>query len=110
MLKPRKPEAQAERDNRVAREARWLGTQSKGLADGGTALWAGIDQYLYYRVNDTWSWGMRFEWFQDADRQDVLSAFEQPEGERLSKFVFTRSSRSCYHRSRSTNETFEEEA
>ena len=45
----------------------WLGTQSKGLADGGTALWVGIDQYLYYRVSDVWSWGARFEWFQDTD-------------------------------------------
>jgi hypothetical protein len=45
----------------------WLGTQADGLADGGTALWAGIDQYLYYRVSDTWAWGARFEWFQDTD-------------------------------------------
>jgi hypothetical protein len=45
----------------------WLGTQAKALADGGTALWAGIDQYLYYRVSDAWAWGARFEWFQDTD-------------------------------------------
>lgn len=45
----------------------WLGTQAKGLADGGTALWVGIDQYLYYRVSDAWAWGARFEWFQDTD-------------------------------------------
>ena len=45
----------------------WLGTQAKGLADGGTALWTGIDQYLYYRVSKTWLWGARFEWFQDTD-------------------------------------------
>jgi hypothetical protein len=45
----------------------WLGTQAKGLADGGTALWVGIDQYLYYRVNNAWAWGARFEWFQDTD-------------------------------------------
>ena len=45
----------------------WLGTQAKGLASGGTALWAGIDQYLYYRVGKTWLWGARFEWFQDTD-------------------------------------------
>ena len=45
----------------------WLGTQAKGLADGGTALWAGIDQSLYYRVSKTWLWGARFEWFQDTD-------------------------------------------
>ena len=45
----------------------WLGTQAKGLASGGTALWAGIDQYLYYRVSKTLLWGARFEWFQDTD-------------------------------------------
>jgi len=45
----------------------WLGTQAKGLADGSTALWVGIDQYAYYRVNDSWAWGARFEWFQDTD-------------------------------------------
>jgi hypothetical protein len=45
----------------------WLGTQAKGLDNGGTALWVGIDQYLYYRVGDAWAWGARFEWFQDTD-------------------------------------------
>ena len=45
----------------------WLGTQAKGLAGGGTALWAGIDQYVYYKVSDRWRWGARFEWFQDTD-------------------------------------------
>jgi hypothetical protein len=45
----------------------WLGTQAEGLADGGTALWTGIDQYLYYRMSKTWLWGARFEWFQDTD-------------------------------------------
>jgi len=45
----------------------WLGTQAKGLANGGTALWTGIDQYLYYRVSKTWLWGARFEWCQDTN-------------------------------------------
>jgi len=45
----------------------WLGTQADGLANGGTALWTGIDQYLYYKASDTWRWGARFEWFQDTD-------------------------------------------
>ena len=45
----------------------WLGTQAEGLADGGTALWTGIDQYLYWAASDTWKWGARFEWFQDTD-------------------------------------------
>ena len=45
----------------------WLGTQAKGLADGGTALWTGIDQYLYWSASKTWKWGARFEWFDDID-------------------------------------------
>jgi hypothetical protein len=45
----------------------WLGTQAEGLADGGTALWTGIDQYLYWAASATWKWGARFEWFQDTD-------------------------------------------
>ncbi len=45
----------------------WLGTQANGLASGGTALWTGIDQYLYWSVSETWKWGLRFEWFQDTD-------------------------------------------
>ena len=45
----------------------WLGTQADGLPGGGTALWTGIDQYLYWKVSETWRWGARFEWFQDTD-------------------------------------------
>jgi hypothetical protein len=45
----------------------WLGTQANGLASGSTALWTGIDQYLYWSASDTWKWGLRFEWFQDTD-------------------------------------------
>ena len=45
----------------------WLGTQAKGLPDGSTALWTGIDQYLYWSASDTWKWGARFEWFDDVD-------------------------------------------
>jgi len=45
----------------------WLGTQGDGAPMGGTALWTGIDQYLYYSVNEKWKAGGRFEWFQDTD-------------------------------------------
>ena len=45
----------------------WLGTQANGAPGGGTALWTGIDQYLYYSVSDKWKAGARFEWFQDTD-------------------------------------------
>jgi hypothetical protein len=45
----------------------WLGTQADGAPLGGTALWAGIDQYLYYSVSEKWKAGARFEWFNDVD-------------------------------------------
>ena len=45
----------------------WLGTQADALASGGTATWAGIDQYLYWSASDTWKWGARFEWFDDVN-------------------------------------------
>jgi hypothetical protein len=35
--------------------------------DGSDALWYGIDQYLYYTINDCWKAGSRFEWFRDED-------------------------------------------
>ena len=45
----------------------WLGVQADGAADGGDAEWYGIDQYLYYTLNDCWKAGFRFEWFRDED-------------------------------------------
>jgi hypothetical protein len=45
----------------------WLGSQDQGALDGDTAYWYGIDQYLYYNINDCWKAGMRFEWFRDED-------------------------------------------
>lgn len=45
----------------------WLGLQEQGAPDGGQANWYGIDQYLYYTINDCWKAGMRFEWFRDED-------------------------------------------
>lgn len=45
----------------------WLGSQASGEPGGGTALWYGIDQYLYYRLNERWRLGTRVEWFRDED-------------------------------------------
>ena len=45
----------------------WLGFQDDGAVGGGRADWYGIDQYLYYTVNDCWKVGARFEWFQDEE-------------------------------------------
>ncbi|MBS0209568.1 MAG: porin [Planctomycetes bacterium] len=43
----------------------WLGSQATGYPGGGTALWYGLDQYLYYRINPKWRVGARTEWFRD---------------------------------------------
>ncbi|NCY03671.1 MAG: porin, partial [Planctomycetia bacterium] len=45
----------------------WYGAQADGLVNGGTALWTGIDQYLYWSASEAWKWGGRFEWFDDID-------------------------------------------
>jgi hypothetical protein len=45
----------------------WLGSQAAAEPGGGTAFWYGIDQYLYYRLNERWRLGTRVEWFRDED-------------------------------------------
>ena len=43
----------------------WLGLQQDGTATNSTANWYGIDQYLFYTINQNWKFGGRFEWFRD---------------------------------------------
>jgi len=45
----------------------WLGFQNEGAANGGDAYWYGVDQYVYYTINDCWKAGGRFEWFRDEE-------------------------------------------
>lgn len=45
----------------------WLGLQEQGSPTGGQANWYGIDQYLYWTINDMVKTGVRFEWFRDED-------------------------------------------
>ena len=37
------------------------------VAGASTAEWYGINQYLFYTINDCWKAGARFEWFRDDD-------------------------------------------
>jgi hypothetical protein len=38
------------------------------FTDGATsAEWYGVNQYLFYTLNDCWKFGGRFEWFRDDD-------------------------------------------
>lgn len=43
------------------------GWQHNGLARGTDAEWYGINQYLFYTINDCWKAGLRAEWFRDDD-------------------------------------------
>ena len=38
---------------------------------GSTASWYGIDQYLFYTINERWKAGTRFEWFHDQNGSRV---------------------------------------
>lgn len=39
------------------------------------AQWYGINQYLFFKINDCWSLGGRFEWFRDDDEVIVPNGF-----------------------------------
>ncbi len=43
------------------------GWQDSFFAGGADAEWYGINQYLFYTMNDCWKAGLRFEWFRDDD-------------------------------------------
>lgn len=45
-----------------------------GSSTGGVGQWYGINNYLFYSVNDCWKLGTRFEWFRDDDGTRVVSA------------------------------------
>ena len=40
---------------------------SAGAPNSGHARWYGINQYIYYKHNNQWSWGFNFEWFRDEE-------------------------------------------
>ena len=44
-----------------------LGQQDQVNAAGADAEWYGVNQYLFYTINDCWKAGGRFEWFRDDD-------------------------------------------
>ncbi len=49
-----------------------------GWQDGGAQAadseWYGINQYLFYAINDCWKAGARFEWFRDDDGTRLAAA------------------------------------
>lgn len=45
-----------------------LGWQKDAMAaTGKDAWWYGLNQYMFYKMNDCWSFGSNFEWFRDQD-------------------------------------------
>jgi len=44
-----------------------FGFQNDALANGGDAKWYGLNQYLFYKVSDCMTYGIRAEWFRDQD-------------------------------------------
>jgi len=43
------------------------GWQDDGLGPDADTRWYGINQYLFYTINDRWKAGIRGEWFRDDD-------------------------------------------
>lgn len=41
------------------------GHQNDAQLNGKDGQWYGLNQYLFYAVSDTWTWGIRGEWFRD---------------------------------------------
>jgi hypothetical protein len=44
-----------------------FGTQRNATYTGAQANWYGSNNYLYYKVNDKWTWGVNFEWWRDEE-------------------------------------------
>ena len=50
-----------------------FGTQRNATVNGKQANWYGYNNYLYYKVNDKWTWGANFEWWRDEEGYRVAS-------------------------------------
>jgi hypothetical protein len=50
------------------------GNQQDANNSGSSAEWYGVNQYLFYKIDCTWTAGVRFEWFRDDDGYRVAPA------------------------------------
>jgi hypothetical protein len=50
------------------------GLQENGVAAGVDAEWYGLNQYLFYTINECWKLGARGEWFRDDDGVRLAAA------------------------------------
>ncbi|HEY2837768.1 MAG TPA: outer membrane beta-barrel protein, partial [Pirellulales bacterium] len=45
-----------------------LGVQGAAFGPGTrTARWYGLNQYWFYKINESWTWGLGYEWFRDEE-------------------------------------------
>ena len=44
-----------------------FGYQNNALLSGHAARWYGLNQYLFYKVSDCLTYGIRYEWFRDEE-------------------------------------------
>ncbi len=56
-----------------------FGFQNNALTGGGDAYWYGLNQYLFYKVSDCMTYGLRAEWFRDQEGFRV-GGFQEPRG------------------------------
>jgi hypothetical protein len=49
-----------------------LGVEKNAIANNKAAQWFGINQYLFFNINEALSTGLRFEWFRDDDAKRVI--------------------------------------
>lgn len=49
-----------------------LGIEQNAINNSKAAEWFGINQYLFFDINETLSTGLRFEWFRDDDGNRVF--------------------------------------
>lgn len=50
------------------------GIQHDAFGPNVDAEWYGVNQYLFYTLNDCWKFGARFEWFRDDDGYRISAA------------------------------------
>ncbi len=60
-------------------------TQGFNAANRRQADWYGINQYLFYRINCCWTFGARFEWFDDPQGY-VVTGLRPGNNDRLYRF------------------------
>jgi hypothetical protein len=65
-----------------------LGTEVNGVRPGQSAAWFSVVNYLLYEVNPCWSFGLRYEWFDDQDGTRVQGIGGARESESPRGFVF----------------------